>query len=124
LGPALKGDNYKNTKYTMAEPYPFYDKLPQSFDDVKEYLTTWLQAITPPSIVMYDDVAWSQTFGFKRGFGTHGVFTSSNGAFAFHVGEDGDMQNFPNFGTYESFDKMIDGVGKRYCQIWKIQIEE
>ena len=107
----------------MAEPYPFYEKLPQSFDDVKEYLTTWLQSISPSVVMMHDGVTWSQTFGFKRGFSTHGVFTSSNDVFAFHVGEDGDMQNFPNFGTYESFDKMIDGVVIRYCELWKIKIK-
>ena len=104
----------------MSELYPFYEKPPQSYDDVYMYLTTWLKAVTPPLIMTKDGVSWQQTFGFKRGFGTHGVFTSDNGT-AFHVEEDGDMQNFPNFGTYESFDKMIDGVTRRYCALWNIE---
>ena len=104
----------------MTETYPFYDKHPQSYNDVYDYVITWLQSINPPSVIIYEGVSWSQIFGFKRGFSTHGVFTSSN-SFAFHVGENGDMYNFPNFGTYESFDKMIDGVVKRYCELWKIK---
>ena len=104
----------------MTEPSSFYDKPPQSYNDVYEYIITWLQPITPPSVIIHEGISWSQTFGFKRAFNTHGVFTSSNG-FAFHVEDDGDMHDFPNFGTYESFDKMIDGVVKRYCELWKIE---
>lgn len=100
----------------------FYDKPPQSFNDVKEYLTTWLQVITPPSVITYNGVSWSQSYGFKRGFNIHGVFTNNaNDVFAFHAAEDGDMHNFPNLGTYESFDTMIDGVARRYCKLWKIK---
>lgn len=87
-----------------------------SFDEICEYLRSWLQPINPPFIIMHDNVSWSQISGFKRAFNTHGVFTSSNGI-AFHVGENGDMNNFPNFGTYESFDKMIEGVARRYCKL-------
>lgn len=100
----------------MTERYPFYEKPPQTDADVREYLVSWLQPIDPPAVL---DASWHQTFGFKRGFYIHGVFEGPDGV-AFHVGEDGDMHNFPNFGVYASFDKMMDGVIRRYCELWKL----
>jgi len=104
----------------MTEIYPFYDKPPQTYNDVYEYIITWLQPINSYSVIIHEGVSWKQIFGFKRGFNNHGVFTRLDN-YAFHVEEDENIENFPNFGTYESFDKMIDGVVKRYCELWKIE---
>jgi len=105
----------------MAAPYPFYERPPQSRDDVDAYIRSWLQALAPSPVVVHGGVSWRQTFGFRRGFCTHGVYESPAGI-AFHVGEAGDMQHFPNFGSYASFDEMVDGVVRRYCGIWKLPL--
>ena len=108
-------------------PYDFYNHPPDTIDDVKDYLTSWLTKIIVDEDVPPVDhpcgTEWYLTYEFRRAFNLHQVYTCEGDTprFAFHVSEDGwDGETLPNMGVYESWDEMIDGVALKYAVAWKL----
>ena len=105
--------------------YDFYKHPPQTLDDVKEYLTSWLAIVQDDNAepIDFQGDEWFQTHGFRRGFMKHQVFSESkNHRFTFHVTEEGgwDGTKEPNMGVYDSWIDMIDGVAMKYAIAWKL----
>ncbi len=105
--------------------YDFYKNDPQTIEDVKEYLNSWLSKVIldedSGSIEFPNGIRWYQTHGFRRAFNLHQVYTDEDKRFAFTVDENGwDGKTTPNMGIYGSWNEMIDGVSMKYAIAWKL----
>ncbi len=97
----------------------------RSRSDVKTWLLEELELspkFEPKNVTINGDSAvWKVMYGFRRGFHSHEVFyNTETNQYAFNVSEDADNADFPNFGTYDSYDEMIDGVTDRFASLWKV----
>ena len=104
--------------------YNFYKNPPQTLDDIKDYLNSWLVPVLDDSVTPFDfkGTQWRQTHGFKRGFCMHQVFSNGESRFAFHVDdEDWNETDDPNMGIYDSWSEMINGVAMKHAIAWKIK---
>jgi len=89
---------------------------------IAEYLRNSLQKIENGPIKIYKNKTWVQSYGFRRAFQIHGVYINRDtNEHIFHVDEFDWVISVkePNFGIWESFDSMIDGVSKQYESLWK-----
>lgn len=96
--------------------YDFYGSPPQTLDDVKQYLSTWLKE-TDDHVVLR---GWTQTHGFRRGFASHAAFRDDDGRYKFLVNTDDETEPI-DMGTYDTWDEMISGVARRYCVQWNLE---
>jgi hypothetical protein len=89
----------------------------RSHSDVKAWLLEELELSPnePVHVTMNGDSAWQVLSCFYCDFKSHEVFYNNvTNQYAFHVCEsEGDL-NFPNYGTYSSYDTMIHGVSERF----------
>lgn len=98
----------------------------KSKEDVVSFLFDRLTLYTTTQdIETIDNESWVVVSGFRRWFYYHNVFVNTaSHEYAFHV-SDGDLyeyrfDGFPNFGRYNSYGEMIDGVADRYVVLWKL----
>jgi hypothetical protein len=96
---------------------------PNNTREVKEFLLDFLEEVNNGTVKIYKDKEWVQIFGFRRAFTIHGVYIcKTTNEHAFHVDEeDWFIGTEPNLGVYESFDSMIDGVSKKYAELWSLE---
>lgn len=92
--------------------------------DVKNWLLeelTLAPKVTPRKVTIKGDSSWEVVAGFRRAFHRHEVFfnTASN-QYAFHVSEFEELSDFPNIGTYSSYDEMIDGAVDHFASMWNV----
>ena len=104
--------------------YDFYKNPPNTIEEIKEYLTSWLEMYNPVNhdspIEDSNGTIWYLTHGFRRAFNLHQVYTDKTN-FAFNVDEYGwDGTFVPNMGIYNSWNEMIDGVAFKYAIMWKL----
>jgi hypothetical protein len=96
--------------------------------DIYEFISEYLQLnpIEGEHIETIDNEIWNIISGFRRAFSYHNVFVNKKTQqYAFHV-SDGDNykqrnDGFPNFGKYNSYDEMMEGVVDKYAILWKIE---
>ncbi len=105
--------------------YDFYKNTPQTIEDVKEYLNSWLEKVILDENIGFIEfptgTKWYQTHGFRRAFSLHQVYCDEDKRFAFNVDENGwDGSVVPNMGIYDSWEEMIDGVSMKYAIAWKL----
>ena len=106
-------------------PVDFYENPPNSKNGIYKYLTSWLEPVDTGIGFSKNNQHWIQTQGFRRAFNGHGVFQNkATDVFAFHVfnsdSNDNDFETFPNFGQYDTYEKMLEGVVDRYAKLWNI----
>lgn len=106
--------------------YDFYNSPPKTVGDIHQYLTSWLQPITDGELLLINNENWINTHVFTRAFNIHSVFFNQcTCEYAFHVCTDDNNDkniNFPNFGRYKNYDKMIKGVSEQYADLWKLDV--
>lgn len=100
----------------------FYKNLPKTKDDIKNYLSSWLQPIDNGTPHIYEGCEWKHKYGFKRAFHIHGVYVNEKtNEHIFNVDENEWKDNTePNFGIWSDFDSMIIGVSELYYKLWKL----
>lgn len=103
--------------------YDFYNNPPTTKLEIHEYIVTWLKPTSDERIVIENEL-WESIAGFRRAFCCHIVWLNKETVeYAFHVSDDTtnfDTTNFPNFGRYDSWQSLIEGVVDRYALLWKI----
>ena len=101
----------------------FYNNLPETKEDIENYLRSWLQPIENGTKHAYKGNTWTQKHGFCRAFQIHGVYVNDiTNEYLFHVDEYEWKENVePNFGVYNNFDGMISGVSDLYVKLWKLK---
>ena len=101
----------------------FYNNLPETKEDIENYLRSWLQPIENGTKHIYNGNAWTQRYGFCRAFQIHGFYVNDiTNEYLFHVDEYEWKENVkPNFGVYNNFDSMISGVSDLYLKLWKLK---
>ena len=100
--------------------YDFYGNPPKTSQDVRDYLTSWLQPVIdgPPLVIRGETFIQEQ--GFRRAFHQHCVFRSVvTNEYVWWVTEEFDRTLFPTdrFPTYES---MLDHAIDAYCVAWNL----
>lgn len=100
----------------------FYKDLPNTKEDIENYLRSWLQPIDNGIVHFYNGKEWKQKYGFRRAFHIHGVYVDeTTNHHIFHVDEFKWKDNTaPNFGEWIDFDYMIRGVSEIYYKLWKL----
>jgi hypothetical protein len=101
--------------------YDFYKNPPETKQDLRDYLTSWLQNVDDVTPLVIRDETFIQEKGFKRVFHSHCVFRSlATNEYVWWVYEEYDLENFPRkrFPTYES---MLESVIDEYYVAWKLQ---
>ena len=103
--------------------YDFYANPPQTKEDVREYLTTWLEEVKDLKPIQIKEESFLQEKGFRRAFHVHGVFRSLStneyiwfvcGDFDFSVSRLAEAKRYP---TYE---EMLEGAIQDTCSLWGI----
>jgi len=109
----------------MAHVYDFYGNPPKTKEDLRAYLTSWLQNVEDASPLVIQEQGENETFiqekGFRRAFCNHCVFRSLlTNEYVWWVFEEFDLKLFPTkrFSTYES---MLENVINDYYIAWKLK---
>lgn len=109
------------------EKYDFYNNLPNTKQDVYDYITTWLETYYDKKEIIINNEKWIMTEGFRRAFYNHFVFKNLDTLeYAFHVfeydiwGDNDEKEGFPNFGRYKTYNEMIEGIVNKYVKAWNI----
>lgn len=106
--------------------YDCYGNPPSTFNEILEYLKTWLQPVTTSDMITtsHNEFKWTLTHAFKRAGHCHQAYKNDeNGSYAFHVDNAADWDGRdqpPNFGTYDDYEAMLNGVAQRYARLWKV----
>lgn len=102
--------------------YDFYANPPQTKEDLREWLTSWLEKPAPEPIplVEHNDEKFIQELGFRRGFYMHCVFRSlSTNEYIWWVFEEKDLNTFPKK-RYSSYDALLQDVIDGYYKSWNL----
>lgn len=99
--------------------YPFYEKPPQTQQDVTEYLTSWLE----PTTQYFKD--WKIERGFRRAFHYHAIYSNSKNEYKWLITSDDvseenllmAIESAPSYPTYEA---CLNGAIEKTCEGWKI----
>ena len=101
--------------------YDFYGKPPKSREDLRAWLTTWLEPVSAKEVEI-NGQKYIQTLGFRRAFCIHAVFRNvSTNEYKWYVSDDCcmDYQDFPEE-SYSSYEKLIDCVIEYYYKSWNL----
>ncbi len=105
----------------MASKYPYHERPPQTLEDVKEWLTTWLH---PSTDYVVEHHGWKQTQWFGIHSAEYGLFEQV-GSVGFHVVDSCSVSptaydNVPNLGAFSTFEEAVDGAARFICKRWNI----
>ncbi len=105
------------TKFTQTD---FYSNPPKTKQDIKEYLTSWLNKVDNQSPLTINGETFVQEYGFRRAFYNHCVLRNIlTNEYIWWVFEEFDLKSFPKkrFSTYEL---MLEDVINDYYIGWKL----
>jgi len=100
--------------------YDFYGNPPKTKQDIRDYLTSWLQNVRCDTLIIQGET-FIQEKGFRRAFHTHCVFRNKlTNEYVWWVTEDFDINFFPKqrFLTYEL---MLENVINDYYIAWNLK---
>lgn len=100
--------------------YDFYENPPKTRDQIREYVTTWLEPTNDPTVYTISGETFVNEQGFRRAFNLHSVFRNvQTGEYAWHVSEAGDFSNFSST-RYLSMEELVEGVVEEFYVLWKL----
>jgi hypothetical protein len=98
--------------------YDFYGKPPRTKDEIREYLTTWLEKPNKEVILEHKGERFVAECGFRRAFHVHTIYRSlSTNEYLWWVSEDGDLNTFP-LKRYPSIEALLEDVIEEYFIRW------
>jgi hypothetical protein len=103
-----------------------YATPPQTKEQIREYLTSWLQELKDAKPLDIQGEFFLQEKGFRRAFCVHGVFRSlSTNEYVWFVCGDFDFseKRFAQSKRYPTYEGMLEAVIQEYCTLWKIPYE-
>jgi hypothetical protein len=99
----------------------FYENPPQTRDDIKEYLTTWLQDTNDSTIYTINNQKYMNEKSFRRAFYIHSIFRNiDTNEYVWYVIPGEDMGNFSDFPErrYADYESLIEHVVNDYYKEW------
>jgi hypothetical protein len=106
---------------TRTEKYDFYENPPNSKQELREWLTSWLQKFpeTPP-LVEVNGQNYVQECGFRRGFHTHCVLKNTiTQEYVWWVAEQVNLKEFPTT-RFSNYENLLESVIDDYYKGWKL----
>jgi hypothetical protein len=104
--------------------YDFYQRGVHSYEDVREYLSSWLVKLGEDKQVpiMFNGKLHFQEASFRRAFASHLVLLDpEEQTYIFVVvAEDIGEQMMPITAYENTYDAMIDSAARYYCKLWQI----
>jgi hypothetical protein len=100
--------------------YDFYANPPKTRDQIREYLTSWLEKVESPPFEHKGEM-FQQELGFRRAFHSHAVFRSvSTGEYVWWVCPDEEVESMRTFPTkrFPSYEAMLEAVVEEYYKLW------
>jgi hypothetical protein len=99
--------------------YDFYGNPPKTKEQIREYLTTWLEPVNEKININNED--FIQDFGFRRAFHLHCILKSADNQYLWWVFQDNelDIKNFPTK-RFNDIDSLINYVVDDYYIQWKL----
>ena len=98
--------------------YDFYADPPETRDEIRKYLTSWLVPCNIPTPLNISGESFLPLQGFRRGFYSHTIHKSlSTGQYAWWVSEECDVKTFPTK-RYSSIEFLLDSVVEDYYVLW------
>jgi hypothetical protein len=103
--------------------YYFYGNPPETKEDLREYLTSWLQKIENAQPVELNDDTYIQELGFRRAFHMHEVWRNMRtNEYIWWVVPDTQEFNIRDLPSkrYNSYDDLLNNVIHEYARGLKI----
>ena len=98
----------------------FYENPPKTKEDIRNYLTSWLEKTDDKSPFAVEGESFIQEQGFRRAFNHHCVLRSlSTNEYIWWVFEDFDSKMFPKK-RFSTFELLLEDVINDYCVLWKL----
>lgn len=96
----------------------FYGKPPKTKEEIREYVTSWLEKPTEEVTLEHMGERFVVESGFRRAFYVHTIYRSlSTNEYVWWVSEDGDIKTFPTK-RYPSKEALIEDVVEDYFIRW------
>jgi hypothetical protein len=96
----------------------FMGPPPKTRQDLRDYLTTWLEDVVDDSPLSIDGETFIQEKGFRRAGYIHCVFRSTlTNEYVWWVSEMFDPKDFPKT-RYDSYDSLLENVINEYYTQW------
>lgn len=106
--------------------YPFYERGVHSYEDVREYLSSWLIHIDEDEQfpIMFNEKLHFKEAYFRRAFITHlALFDPEEQTYIFVViDEDLNGEIVPITDYEDTYEAMLDSAAKSYCRLWGISM--
>ena len=103
------------------EMYDFYRNPPKTKEDLRNWLSSWLQKPSEEYFLTIHGEIFIQEYGFRRAFNIHSVYRSlSTNEYVWWVYENEDIESFPKK-RFSDFDSMLNHVIDDYYIRWKLQ---
>jgi hypothetical protein len=101
--------------------YDFYGMPPKTRQDLRDWLTSWLEKPDRPSLpLQVRGETYIQELGFRRAFHQHCVFRNlATNEYVWWVSEDGDLDGFPSK-SYPDLEAMLSEVIQDYYIAWNL----
>jgi len=100
--------------------YDFYGNPPTTKEDIKGYLTSWLQDTNDNKTYTLKGVQYIIEKSFRRAFFIHGVFKNiDTNRYYWYVFEDtaDTFSDFPQV-SYVTYESLIENVTEYYYKLW------
>jgi hypothetical protein len=91
---------------------------------IYEWLCQEMMSVQDGPVYEFQGLKWRQMFGFRYAFNILGFFQCEDGRWAIDVNEFPPENFNPNMGIYPSYELMLEGVTRRYAELWKVIIGE
>ena len=104
--------------------YDFYAHPPTTKEQVREYITTWLEPITDATPVDVNGDIYKPVSGFRRACYIHTIYQNvTTGNYVWYVAEDSvtDYAGWPTV-SYSTMEQLVDAVIKQICSQWRISV--
>lgn len=108
-------------------PYPFYERGVRSYDEVRQYLATWLSAdnvLDKNEPIYFRGKLHHPVARFRRAFTPHiALFEPVEGKYIFvTVVDNGKDDTLHPMSEYQNtYEAMIDDAIRQYCRLWSIE---
>lgn len=114
-------ESFKEIVFILISMYDFYDHPPNTKQELREWLTSWLEkpsSISP--LLEINGEQFIQELGFRRAFYSHSVFRSLlTNEYIWWVSEEFDINTFPSQ-RFTRYEELLEYVINDYYKRWNL----
>ena len=106
--------------------YDFYKRGLQTFQDVKEYLQTWLEApeVENAETFEFEGMTYTLQWGFTRACFSHSIYVNHATRTYIFVLADNCMPECPApvlQGEFSDFERVVEEIAGYFTRVWKLE---